>query len=39
VPDTPCIDVMMTRRTPNRSSSGLSVTTNPIAVQFGRGTM
>ena len=38
-PETPCIDVITTRWTPKRSISGLSVTTRPIVVQFGSGTM
>src|SRR5437763_736962 len=38
-PETPCIDVMTTRRIPKRSSNGLSVTTSPIVVQFGSGAM
>ena len=36
-PDSACIDVMITRDTPNASSSGLSVIARPTVVQFGPG--
>jgi hypothetical protein len=38
-PETPCIDVMSTRCSPNRSSKGFRVTTSPMVVQFGSGVM
>jgi hypothetical protein len=38
-PEMPCIDVISTRSMPKRSSSGLSVITRPIVVQFGKGAM
>ena len=38
-PESACIEVMITRETPNATSSGLRVMARPTVVQFGPGEM